>query len=74
MVCETAVLNLRRRSGIDVAEFRQRTGRDVMQVFAEPIGRYRELGLIEVTDRAVRLTARALPVADAILCDFAALD
>lgn len=73
-VCETAVLNLRRRQGIDLAEFRRRTGRDAMQVFAEPIRRYREMGLIEVTDQAVRLTARALPVADTILCDFAALE
>ncbi len=55
-VCETAVLNLRMRSGIDLAEFRRRTGRDAMQTFAEPIRRYRDLGLIEVTDRAVRLT------------------
>ncbi|HSW00574.1 MAG TPA: radical SAM family heme chaperone HemW [Sedimentisphaerales bacterium] len=73
-VCETAVLNLRRRDGIDLAEFQQRTGRDAMRIFAEPIGRYREMGLIEVTDRAVRLTGRALPIADTILCDFAALE
>ncbi len=73
-VCETAVLNLRRRAGIDLAEFRRRTGRDAIQIFTEPIGRYREMGLIEVTDRAVRLTGRALPIADTILCDFSALE
>jgi oxygen-independent coproporphyrinogen-3 oxidase len=73
-VCETAVLNLRRRSGIDLAEFRCRTGRDAMQTFAGPIRQYRGLGLIEVTDRAVRLTRQALPIADSILCDFAALE
>jgi oxygen-independent coproporphyrinogen-3 oxidase len=72
--CETAVLNLRRRGGIDRAEFQRRTGRDAMRIFAEPIGRYREMGLIEVTDRAVRLTGRALPIADTILCDFSALE
>lgn len=73
-VCETAVLNLRRRAGIDLAEFRRRTGHDAMRTFAGPIGRYGGLGLIEVTDRAVRLTRRALPIADTILCDFAALE
>lgn len=73
-VCETAVLNLRRRDGIDRAEFRERTGRDAMAVFAEPIRRHRELGMIEVTDRAVRLARQALPIADAILCDFADLN
>lgn len=73
-VCETAVLNLRRREGIDLAEFRGRTGCDVMRTFPQPIGRYRQMGLIEVTDRAVRLTGRALPIADTILCDFSALE
>ncbi len=73
-VCETAVLNLRMRCGIDLTEFRRRTGRDAMQAFAGPIERYRGLGMIEVTDRAVRLTRRALPIADSILCDFSTLD
>jgi oxygen-independent coproporphyrinogen-3 oxidase len=73
-VCETAVLNLRRRSGIDLADFRRRTGRDALRTFAEPIERYGKLGLIEVTNRTVRLTRQALPIADTILCDFAALD
>lgn len=73
-VCETAVLNLRRRGGIDLAEFRRRTGLDPMRIFADPIERYRAMGLMEVTDRAVRLAGRALPVADTILCDFSALD
>jgi coproporphyrinogen III oxidase-like Fe-S oxidoreductase len=45
-----------------------------MQTFAEPIQRYRRLGLIEVTDRTVRLTQQALPIADSILCDFSTLD
>jgi len=73
-VCETAVLNLRMRSGIDLAQFRRRTGHDAMRVFAGPIQRYRDLGFIEVTDKAVWLTRQALPIADSILCDFAALE
>jgi coproporphyrinogen III oxidase-like Fe-S oxidoreductase len=73
-ICETAVLNLRTRAGIDLATFERRTGCDAIRAFAGPIQRYRDLGLIEVTDRAVRLTERALPIADSILCDFAALE
>ncbi len=72
-LCETAVLNLRMRAGIDLAAFRERTGRDALRAFAEPIRRYRDLGLLEVTDRCIRLTPGALPIADSILCDFAAL-
>jgi oxygen-independent coproporphyrinogen-3 oxidase len=73
-ICETAVLNLRMRAGIDLAAFERRTGCDAIRTFGGPIRRYRGLGLIEVTDRAVRLTEQALPVADSILCDFAALE
>jgi oxygen-independent coproporphyrinogen-3 oxidase len=72
-LCETAVLGLRMRSGIDLAAFARRTGCDPIQTFAEPIRRYGDLGLIEVADGSIRLTARALPIADTILCDFAAL-
>jgi oxygen-independent coproporphyrinogen-3 oxidase len=73
-LCETAVLNLRRRAGIDLATFARQTGHDALRTFAGPIQRYRDLGLIEVTPGAVRLTAPALPIADSILCDFAALE
>jgi oxygen-independent coproporphyrinogen-3 oxidase len=74
MACETAVLNLRTRAGIDLSEFRRRTRRDATRTFAEPIQRYCRMGLIEVAGRSVRLTRRALPIADTILCDFAALE
>ena len=73
-VCETAVLNLRMRGGIDMAAFRKRTGLDAIETFGEPIRRHREMGLLEVTDRSVRLTRQALPIADTILCDFSSLD
>jgi len=69
--CETAVLNLRRRRGIDLAEFKSRTGYDALQLFAEPIRRYRKLGLIEKDSGGISLTRQALGIADSILCDFA---
>jgi oxygen-independent coproporphyrinogen-3 oxidase len=69
--CETAVLNLRRRCGIDLAQFKSRTGYDALELFAEPIRRYQEMGLIEVNSGGVWLTRQALGIADSILCDFA---
>ena len=70
IACETAVLNLRRRCGIILDEFENQTGFDAMKLFAEPIGRYRELGLIEAADGRLFLTRGALPIADSVLCDF----
>ena len=37
IACETAVLNLRRRSGIDLAEFKKQTGFDALELFADAI-------------------------------------
>jgi len=69
--CETAVLNLRHRRGIDLAEFKSQTGYDALQLFAEPIRKYRKLGLIEKDSGRISLTRQALGIADSILCDFA---
>jgi oxygen-independent coproporphyrinogen-3 oxidase len=69
--CETAVLNLRRRRGIDLAQFKSQTGYDALELFAEPIRRYQKLGLIDKSPGNVSLTRRALGIADSVLCDFA---
>jgi len=69
--CETAVLNLRRRRGIDLTEFKSRTGYDALELFAEPIRRYQKLGLMEKGSGSISLTRQALGIADSILCDFA---
>jgi len=68
--CETAVLNLRRMCGIDLADFRTRTGFNAMQLFAESIRKYQEQGLIEKNGGRIFLTRQALGIADSILCDF----
>ncbi len=69
--CETAVLNLRRRCGIDLAEFESRTGFDAMRLFAGPIRTYQQRGLIECRGGRIFLARQALGIADSILCDFA---
>ncbi|HUT28357.1 MAG TPA: radical SAM family heme chaperone HemW [Sedimentisphaerales bacterium] len=69
--CETAVLNLRRRCGIDLAQFQRQTGFDAMELFAEPIGTYQERGLMKKENGRVFLTRQALAIADSVLCDFA---
>lgn len=71
--CETAVLNLRTREGIHLKTFNKTTGYDIMRSFAEPIERYRALGLLTLEGDRLYLTQEALPIADSVLCDFAAL-
>jgi oxygen-independent coproporphyrinogen III oxidase len=70
VACETAVLNLRRRCGIILDEFKKQTGFDAAKLFAEPIGKYKKLGLIRTTSKRLYLMQKALPIADSVLCDF----
>jgi oxygen-independent coproporphyrinogen-3 oxidase len=71
--CQSAVLNLRRASGIDLAEFATRTGYDATEMFAREIEQNMRLGLLEKAQGRIRLTAEALPIADTVLSDFAAV-
>ncbi len=74
--CERAVLNLRRRKGICLAEFAERTGYDAMELFGETVKRYASEGLMEVSGEdggRIRLSRKALAIADGILCDFSSV-
>jgi len=72
-LCETAVLNLRTRHGIDIQRFMQKTGQDPRLLFEGPIQRHKKQGLLTIEQDRIFLTAKALPIADSVLCDFAAL-
>jgi oxygen-independent coproporphyrinogen-3 oxidase len=74
--CETAVLNLRRRKGICLAEFAERTGYDAMELFGDTIEKYVSEGLMEVSDedgKRIFLSRKAIAIADGILCDFSSV-
>ena len=74
MACETAVLNLRRMSGIELEEYKRRTGFDAMELFGDVIRKQQGAGMLKVTGGRVFLTREALPVADGVLCGFAEVD
>jgi oxygen-independent coproporphyrinogen-3 oxidase len=74
VACETAVLNLRRLRGIELEEYKKRTGFDAMELFDQVVRRYETAGMLKVEDGRVFLTREALPVADSVLCDFASVE
>jgi len=71
--CETAVLNLRTRTGIEPVEFQQQTGYDIAALFAAPITEHLHQAHLEWHKGCLRLTRSALGIADTVLCDFAAV-
>jgi len=73
MACETAVLNLRRIKGIELGEYKRRTGFDAMELFGEVMRRQVAAGMLKVEAGRMFLTREALPVADSVLCEFASV-
>jgi len=67
---ETAVQMLRLTRGINHRQFRQVTGFDVLDLFAGPVERFREMGLVEVDATGIRLTRAGLLVSNRIMQDF----
>ncbi len=59
VMAETMILGLRLvQEGVRLADFQERFGRDVREVYGVPLAELRELGLLETDDRRVRLTPR----------------
>jgi oxygen-independent coproporphyrinogen-3 oxidase len=67
---ETAMLELRLTAGIDRRRFIERYGVDPRELFADALAEDGGAGLLEVDDRAIRLTRRGLLVADTVMADF----
>lgn len=67
---ERVMLGLRRREGIDLAEFRERTGFDLQELSPESLARHLRNGLLEQIEGHVRLTREGRFVADTVVADF----
>jgi oxygen-independent coproporphyrinogen-3 oxidase len=58
-MAETMMLGLRLvQEGVGLADFRERFGRELMDVYGGEVGEMRQAGLLEVDGERVRLTAR----------------
>lgn len=69
--CETAIQMLRLIEGINLGEFRRRTGYDAGELFAEQIDRFVGEGLLEASPVCVRLTRRGMLLANRVMVEFA---
>jgi oxygen-independent coproporphyrinogen-3 oxidase len=65
--CETAIQMLRLVEGIDRGKFRELTGFDAGALLDERVVPFRELGLVESTPAAIRLTRRGMLVANRVM-------
>jgi coproporphyrinogen III oxidase-like Fe-S oxidoreductase len=69
---ELAMLMLRLSDGIHLAEFTARTGFNAVELYSARLEHLSGLGLVERNDVSIRLTDKALAVADAVAAEFLA--
>ncbi len=69
---ERAVIWLRMTEGIDIARFERETALSIDDLFGRDLAELVEAGWLERTAQRLRLSARALPVADSILAELVA--
>jgi len=67
---ELAMLMLRLIDGLEFDQVHQKTDLDAAEIFADQINRYTTAGLLERTARGVKLTEKAIDVADAVAAEF----
>ena len=61
-------------AGVGRSQFAQRFGVDVADAFAEPVNRYVALGAMELSPSHLRITRRAMILADTVLADIVAAE
>jgi len=66
---ETLFLGLRMREGVEMADFRSRTGYDIVELCGEAIARFTDLGLMKQSEGRLRLTSEGIYVADSVFSE-----
>jgi oxygen-independent coproporphyrinogen-3 oxidase len=67
---EFVFLGLRLNEGINLAEYRERFGADLLEKYAEQIGRVAGLGLVEVEEDRIRLTRKGMLFSNEVFAEF----
>ncbi len=71
---EAIMLALRTAQGVELQEFKERYGIDVLEHYAPVVSRFSEAGLLERTDDSMRLTERGRFVANDVCGAFVTFD
>lgn len=71
LMTEFILMQLRMVEGISIRSFRERCGADPLTLFAEPLARLVELGVVTVSKTHIALTSKGQSVADAVMTELA---
>ncbi len=70
---ESAILMLRLREGIELKRFQETTGRDIYDIFGEPIRYHICQGNLIEEDAHIFLSDSSIAIGDKIFCDFSSI-
>ena len=66
---EYIMLRLRLSRGVDFAEYRRRFGSDLPDSFIKAAECLKSIGLVKITENAVAITDRGMPVSNSIITE-----
>ena len=69
-ISEFMIMGLRKTAGIDTEVFFERFGKDIYEIFKEPLEKYISGGFLEKKGRFLRFTKVGVDVSNSILCEF----
>ena len=67
---EFVILGLRKTKGISCTEFYEKFGKDIFEVFKEPIEKHIQNGLLISENGKVYLSEHGMDVSNTVMCDF----
>ena len=67
---EYVFLNLRKKSGINLNNFRLKFGLDFMEIFGEKVEKFKKSGFLEINNGDIFLTEKGFLVSDYIFTEF----
>ncbi|HZK24165.1 MAG TPA: radical SAM family heme chaperone HemW [Oscillospiraceae bacterium] len=67
---DTMMLGLRLLNGVSFADFQEKFGQDLRQVFNQEIKYLQSLGAVECDEHYIRLSEKGLPVANVVFAEF----
>ena len=67
---EYMILNLRKISGVDIIEFKEKYKENVIEIFGKEIDKLKKQNLIKTTTRKISLTLKGLDFANIVWREF----
>jgi len=67
---EFMFMGLRKTSGVELADFRERFGRDMKDVYSDVIEKFESRGLLKIEEGRLALTPKGIELSNSVMCEF----